>query len=313
MFAYTVRRILVAIPTLWIALTMIFILVRVVPGDPTAAIMGDYISEEGVQTLRHQMGLDRPLTEQYIKYLYGFCRGDFGKSLITGGPVINEIKSALPHTLELTFGGLLVGIVTGIPLGVFLALKRNSVVDYLGRFFSLAGLSFPAFYTAVLLILVFSIKWDLLPVMGVGEEGNFASRIKHLILPSLTLGLLMMSYMTRITRSSMLDVLSADYVRTAHAKGLKRIKVISKHAFKNASIPLITVLGLYAGILIGSSVLTEIIFNRPGLGSLIVGAMLNRDYITITSVMTLYAAIVIIINLITDLSYGLIDPRIRYE
>jgi len=312
-FAYTVRRVLAAIPTLWVALTMIFILVRVIPGDPSAAIMGDYISEEGVQTLKHQMGLDRPLIEQYVEYLYGFCRGDFGKSLITGCSVIEEIKSALPHTLELTLLGLLVGIVTGIPLGVFLALKRNSIVDYLGRFFSLAGLSFPVFYTAVLLILLFSIKCDLLPVMGVGEEGNFASRIQHLILPSLTLGLLMMSYMTRITRSSILDVLNADYIRTAHAKGLKLKKVIFKHALKNASISLITVVGLYASILIGSSVMTEIVFSRPGLGSLIVGAMFNRDYILITSVMTIYAAIVIIINLITDLSYGLIDPRIRYE
>ena len=313
MLYHAIRRIMMFIPTLWIALTIIFILVRVVPGDPTAAIMGDYITEEGVQTLKRQMGLDRPLIEQYFKYLYDLIRGDFGRSLVTDGPVIDQLKTALPHTLELTFCGILVGIVTGIPLGLFLALKRNTVWDYLGRFFSLAGLSFPVFYTAILLILVFSIKLDLLPVMGVGEDGDWVDRLRHLILPSLTLGLLMMSYLTRITRSSMLDVLGADYVRTANAKGLKRKKVIVKHAFKNACIPIVTVLGLYTGILIGSSVLTEIIFNRPGLGSLIVGAMQNRDYITITSVMTLYAGLVITINLITDLSYGFIDPRIRYE
>lgn len=313
MLAYSIRRILMAIPTLWIALTMIFILVRVIPGDPTAAIMGDYISEEAVQTLKRQMGLDRPMIEQYFQYLWDLLHGDFGDSLITGTPVMDELASALPHTLQLTFGGLLVGLVTGVPLGLFLALRRNTIWDYLGRFFPLAGLSFPAFYTAILLMLVFSIHLGWLPVMGVGEEGNLWDRFLHLILPSLTLGLLMMSYMTRITRSSMLDVLGADYVRTAKAKGLRRKKVIFKHAFKNTSIPLVTVLGLYAGILIGSSVMTEIIFNRPGLGSLIVGATLNRDYITITSVMTLYAAIVIFINLLTDLSYGLIDPRIRYE
>jgi ABC-type dipeptide/oligopeptide/nickel transport system permease component len=313
MLSHAIRRILMFIPTLWIALTIIFLLVRVVPGDPTAAIMGDYITEEGVQTLKRQMGLDRPLIEQYFKYLYDLIRGDFGRSLVTDGPVIDQLKTALPHTLELTFCGILVGMVTGIPLGLFLALKRNTVWDYLGRFFSLAGLSFPVFYSAILLILVFSIKLDLLPVMGVGEDGDWVDRLRHLVLPSLTLGLLMMSYLTRITRSSMLDVLGADYVRTATAKGLKRKKVIAKHAFKNACIPIVTVLGLYTGIHIGSSVLTEIIFNRPGLGSLIVGAMQNRDYITTTSVMTLYAGLVITINLITDLSYGFIDPRIRYD
>jgi ABC-type dipeptide/oligopeptide/nickel transport system permease component len=233
--------------------------------------------------------------------------------LITGSPVIKELKTALPHTLELTFCGILIGMVAGIPLGLFLALRRNTLWDYLGRFFSLAGLSFPSFYTAIILMLVFSIQLDLLPVMGVGEEGDVADRLRHLILPSCTLGLLMMSYLTRITRSSVLDVLGSDYIRTAHAKGLKQKKVIFKHAFKNASVPIVTVLGMYVGILIGSSVMTEIVFSRPGLGSLIVGSMLNRDYITVTSIMTIYAAMVILINLVTDLSYGLIDPRIRYQ
>lgn len=313
MIAYAIRRILMAIPTLWVALTMIFILVRVIPGDPTSAVMGDYVTEKSLEVLKKQMGLDLPLIEQYGLYLYNFIRGDFGNSLITGAPVLKELKNALPHTLELTFTSLLIGMFTGIPLGIFLALKRNSFWDYLGRFFSLAGLSFPSFYIAVLLILLFSMKLDLLPVMGVGSAGDFWDRMHHLVLPSLTLGLLMMSYLTRMTRSTMLDVLGADYIRTAHAKGLRRIKVIFKHALKNASVSIVTVLGIYAGILIGSSVMTEIIFNRPGLGSLIVGSMLNRDYITINSIMTVYAAIVIFINLITDLSYGLIDPRIRYE
>jgi ABC-type dipeptide/oligopeptide/nickel transport system permease component len=313
MIFYAIRRVLMAIPTLWVALTMIFILVRVIPGDPTMAVMGDYVTEKSIQVLKQQMGLDRPLIEQYGRYLYNFIRGDFGNSLITGSPVLKELKNALPHTLELTFFGLLIGVVTGIPLGIFLAMKRNTFWDYLGRFFSLAGLSFPSFYIAVLLIFIFSMKLDLLPVMGVGASGDFWDRMHHLVLPAFTLGLLMMSYLTRMTRSTMLDVLGADYIRTAHAKGLKKLKVILKHALKNASVSIVTVLGIYAGILIGSSVLTEIIFSRPGLGSLIVGSMLNRDYITVTSIMTVYAAIVILINLVTDLSYGLIDPRIRYE
>lgn len=313
MLYFTVRRVLMAIPTLWVALTMVFILVRVIPGDPTTAVMGDYVTDQSLEVLKRQMGLDLPIIEQYGVYLYNIFRGDFGNSLITGGPVLNELKSALPHTLELTFSSLLIGIITGIPLGIFLALKRNSFWDYLGRFFSLAGISFPSFYIAILLIMLFSMKLDLLPVMGVGPAGDFGARMRHLILPSLTLGLLMMSYITRMTRSTMLDVLGSDYIRTAHAKGLKKKMVVYKHALKNASVSIVTVLGLYAGILIGSSVMTEIIFNRPGLGSLIVGSMLQRDYITVTSVMTVYAAIVIFINLITDLSYGLIDPRIRYN
>jgi glutathione transport system permease protein len=177
----------------------------------------------------------------------------------------------------------------------------------------LAGLSFPPFYTAILLILIFAIKLDVLPVTGVGEPGDWASRIKHLILPSFSLGLLMMSYITRVTRSSVLEVMGMDYVRTAEAKGLRKNRVIVKHIFKNALIPLVTVIGLYVGILIGSSVMTEIVFNRPGLGSLLVGAMMDRDYITITSVMTVYSIIVIIVNLVTDLCYGFIDPRITYD
>jgi ABC-type dipeptide/oligopeptide/nickel transport system permease component len=311
MIDFVLRRLLMAIPTLWVTLTVIFLLVRVIPGDPTAIIMGSYLSEENVKTLKRQMGLDRPMAVQYVDYLSRFCQFDFGKSLITGTPVLKEIETALPHTLELTGCSLIVGIVTGIPLGLLLAFRRNTIIDYLGRFFSLGGISFPVFYSAILSILFFSIRLDLFPTMGVGKEGDWGSRIQHLVLPSLTLGLLMMSYLTRITRSATLDILNEDYVRTAYAKGLKGRKIIFKHVFKNASIPVITVLGMYTGILIGSSVVTEIIFHRPGLGSLIVGAMLNRDYIVITSVMTLYAAIVILINLITDLSYGLIDPRMR--
>jgi ABC-type dipeptide/oligopeptide/nickel transport system permease component len=311
MIAFIVRRLLMAIPTLWITLTVVFLRVRVIPGDPTAVIMGSYLSEENMKTLKRQMGLDRPLAVQYVDYLVHFCQFDFGKSLITGTPVLKEIQTALPHTLELTGCSLLLGIFTGIPLGLLLAFRRNTLIDYLGRFLSLGGISLPVFYSAILFILVFSIRLDLLPTMGVGKEGNLWSRLQHLILPSLTLGLLMMSYLTRITRSATLDVLNEDYVRTAYAKGLRSKEIIFKHVFKNASIPVITVIGMYTGILIGSSVVTEIIFHRPGLGSLIVGAMLNRDYIVITSVMTLYAAMVILINLITDLSYGLIDPRVR--
>ncbi len=226
MLAYAVRRILMALPTLWIALTMVFVLVRVIPGDPTAAIMGDYLTKETVQLLRRQMGLDLPLWEQYLRYLSAFVQGDFGRSLVTGVPVAKQLAAALPHTLVLTAAGLLLGLVSGVPLGLLLALRRNTLIDYLGRFFSLAGLSFPSFYISVLLILVFSLELDWLPVMGAGADGDLPDQLAHLVLPALTLGLLMMSYFTRITRASFLDILGSDYVRTARAKGLPRKLVL---------------------------------------------------------------------------------------
>lgn len=313
MFTYALRRILIAIPTLWLVLTLVFLLVRVIPGDPALVVLGDYATEETLREFRHEMGIDRPLSIQYFEYLVNFVRGDLGRSMINQQPIIRQLKVALPYTLDLTISGIIIGIILGIPVGCILALKRNSWLDYLGRILSLAGLSIPAFYLGILLIVWFSIKIDIFPVSGGGDFSDIGSRISHLALPAFSLGIIMMAYIVRITRSSMLEVISSDYIRTAEAKGLKMKKVIAKHALKNAMIPVASVIGIYAAILIGSSVVTEIVFNRPGLGTLIVGAVKQRDYNVLQSIMTVYATIVVLLNLLTDLSYGFFDPRIKYE
>jgi ABC-type dipeptide/oligopeptide/nickel transport system permease component len=313
MVHFILRRLLLSVPFLWCLLTLIFIAIRIIPGDPTAAVLGSYASEESIKSLKHQMGLDKPVYLQYLTYLSDLSRGNLGKSLVTGQPIAKQLWSVLPYTLDLTFGGILIGILFGIPLGILLALKRNSLIDYLGRVISLTGISLPIFYLAILLLIFFGVRLNLFPVSGGGDLHRLSSRIHHLILPAFTLGVLMMAYLTRITRSSMLEVLKSDYVRTAKAKGLKEKKVIVKHAFKNTLIPVISLLGIYTGILIGSSVMTEIVFNRPGLGSLLIGALMQRDYTTTQSVLTVYACFIVLINLLTDVSYGLVDPRIKFD
>ncbi|MCD6321096.1 ABC transporter permease [Candidatus Bipolaricaulota bacterium] len=313
MFGYAVRRILVSFPILLVVLTVVFVLVRVAPGDPARAILGDYASEEAVQALRKRMGLDKPLWEQYVEFLWGLVRGDLGRSLISGVPVAKQVAYALPYTLELTFSGILIGVIFGVPLGIYTALRRNRLPDYLGRTFSLVGLSFPTFYLGILLMLLFAVELRLFPTMGGGRPGDLVDRLRHLFLPALTLGLIMTAYITRMSRSAMLNVLNEDYVRTARAKGLGETKVIFRHALKNALIPIISVIGVYSIVLIGGSIMVEIVFSRPGLGKLMVGAMMQRDYITLQSIMVIYSGFVVVLNLLTDLSYGLVDPRVKYE
>lgn len=313
MVSYTVRRVLIGIPILFAVLTLVFLLVRVAPGDPAVAALGDYASQEAVQALREKMGLNAPLWIQYLRFLSGLVRGDLGKSLISGYPVASQVGRVLPYTLQLTISGILVGSILGIPLGIITALYRNTLLDYLGRTFSLAGLSVPAFYLGIILMLLFSIKLGLFPVVGGGEWSNIGDNLHHLFLPALTLGLLMTAYITRMARSSLLNVLREDYIQTARSKGLKERLVIYKHALRNALVPIISVIGVYSVVLIGSSVMTEVVFSRPGLGKMMVGAMKQKDYMVLQSIMVIYAGFVVIINLVTDLVYGFIDPRIRYD
>ena len=313
MFQYAVRRILQSIPILFVVLTLVFVVVRVLPGDPAVAALGDYASKEAVEALRVKLGLNAPLWLQYLRFLGNLAQGDLGRSAITGYAVGRQVVRVLPHTIELTFSAIILGYILGIPLGISAAVKRNSFVDYFNRVFSLLGLSVPAFYLGILLILVFSIKLKAFPVVGAGDFSDLSANLRHLFLPALALGLLMTAYVTRMTRSSMLDVLREDYVRTAQAKGLVDRVVLYKHVLRNALIPIVALGGLYAVVLIGSSVMIEIVFSRPGLGKLMVGAIKQRDYTTLQSVMVIYAVIVVIINLLTDLIYGFIDPRIKYK
>jgi peptide/nickel transport system permease protein len=313
MFKYIVRRLLLGIPTLLAVLTLVFVIVRVLPGDPAKAALGDYASQEAVEALQVKMGLDKPLWEQYGVYMVSLVRGDLGSSLITGKSVSEQIRFALPYTLQLTFTSVLLGIAVGVPLGILTALNRNGAMDYLGRTFSLAGLSVPAFYLGILLLLVFSVKLQWFPVVGGGEQGDPRSLIYHLVLPATTLGLIMTAYVTRFSRSAMLNVMGEDYVRTARAKGLGERVVMVRHALRTALIPIMSIIGILTVGLIGSSVMTEVVFSRPGLGKMMVGAMKQRDYTTLQSVMVIYAFIIVIVNVLVDVLYSVVDPRVRYD
>ncbi|MFQ6002582.1 MAG: ABC transporter permease, partial [Candidatus Zixiibacteriota bacterium] len=292
MIGYIIRKILVAIPTIFVAVTIIFLMMRVIPGDPATAALGNYASEKAVQALKERMGLNRPIYIQYFDY------GDLGKSFVNRNPVAPLIRKVLPYTIDLTLSGILIGIILGIPLGIITAVKRNSMADYIGRTLSLAGLSFPAFYSGLLLMLVFAVYLNLFPSIGGGDLNNVGDRLYHLALPALNLGLIMTAYITRMTRSTMLEVIQQDYISTARAKGLSENTVIIKHALKNALISVITVIGLYVGILIAGSVMSEIIFSRPGLGKLLIGAMKNRDYNMMQSILVMITGIIVVVNLI---------------
>lgn len=313
MFQYAIRRTFLILPTLWAVVTVVFFLIRIVPGGPAVAALGTYASEEQIRTLEHQMGLDKPIMVQYATYLADLCRGNLGKSLITQRPVVKEIAQALPYTIDLTVAGMVLGILMGVPIGIFTALRRNKLPDYMGRVFSLTGISMPEFYLGILLMYVFAVKLDLFPVIGGGDLSDWGSRLYHLVLPAFTLGIIMTSFISRMTRSSMLNVIGEDYVRTARAKGVSERMVVYKHALRNALIPTTTVIGLYAGILMGGSVLTEIVYSRPGLGKMMVFAVKDRDYMTLQTVIVIFSAAVFFLNLLTDILYSLIDPRIQYR
>lgn len=313
MLQFVVRRLLSAVPTLLAVMTMVFVLVRIVPGDPAQTILGDQASAEALQIMRERLGLDRPLVEQYAEFMAGALTGDWGQSMVTGKPVLSEILRVLPYTIELTVVSLIIGAVIGIPLGAWSALHRNEWIDYVTRIGSLLGLSFPAFVSAILLLIAFAIQLRWFPVISAGGRENLVDWARNLALPALNLGLIMAAYITRVTRSSMLGTLGEDYIRTAHAKGVPANVVVWRHGMRNALIPVVTVVGLYLGILIGNSVLTEIVFNRPGLGKLIVGALAQRDYTLLQGLMVIYTFVIVVVNLLTDLTYGLIDPRVKYQ
>jgi peptide/nickel transport system permease protein/glutathione transport system permease protein len=312
MIRFVARRLLAAVPTLLAVLTLVFVLVRIVPGDPALVILGDQATPDALAALRTRLGLDLPLWRQYVVFLAAIVQGDFGTSMVTGRPVWTEVAAVLPHTLDLTVASMLFGVLLGVPAGVWAALHRNGPVDYALRIFSLLGLSFPVFVFGIYLLLAFALHLRWFPVIGAADLVNIPDRLHKLVLPTITLGLVMAAYITRVTRSAMLQVLGEDYVRTARAKGVPARLVIRRHALRNALIPVITVVGLYVGILIGNSVLTEIVFNRPGLGKVIVGALNQRDYTTLQGLMVIYCLLIVLVNLATDLTYGLVDPRVKH-
>jgi ABC-type dipeptide/oligopeptide/nickel transport system permease component len=312
MARYIASRLILAIPTVLAVLTLVFFVVRVIPGDPATAALGDYASQEAVEALQEKMGLNEPLYVQYFTFLGDLLRGDLGTSMITGKEISELIKQVLPYTLELTFTAILIGTIMGVPLGIYTARHVNTTVDYVGRVTSLAGLSVPAFYLGILIMLLFSYKIPILPAVGGGELGDWKSNLSHLILPALTLGLIMTASVTRLTRSAMLNVLKDDYIRTARSKGLNERSVVFQHALRAALVPIVSIIGIWAASLVADSVLTETVFARPGLGKMLVSAIMQRDYTALQSVMVVYALFVVGINLITDIIYSFVDPRIAH-
>jgi peptide/nickel transport system permease protein len=302
-------RLVQLIPTTLGALVLVFFLMRVLPGDPAAAMLGTSATAQAVADLHSQLGLDKPLTEQFADYVIGLAQLDLGRSLAVRQPVIALLGQALLPTLLLTLGGTLVSVAVGVPLGVLAALKRGTWLDYLASVGALLGISIPVFVWGLLLLLAFSLQWPILPSAGAGNTPVDVAR--SLILPSIATGFFQVGLVARITRSSLLSVLSNDYVRTARAKGLSGPEVIGGHALRNALIPVLTVIGLNAGTLLGGAVVAETVFTRPGLGRLILDAIAARDYPVIQGVMIVSVVLVVLLNLATDLLYTAADPRVR--
>jgi len=301
---YVLRRLLLAVPTVFGVITLVFLLIHLVPGDPVDVMLGETARAADKVRLRHQLGLDRPLPVQYARYLRHLAAADLGRSLHSGRPVRRMIVARYPATLELAAGALLVAVLLAAPLGVIAAARPGSPLDALCRGVAIAGASMPNFWLGPLLILIFAIALEWAPVSGRGG-------LQHLALPALTLGMGMAAVLTRMLRATLLDRLGDDYIRTARAKGASEPRVLLTHALRNAVLPVVTVLGLQAGALLAGAIITETIFAWPGIGRLTLLAIQTRDYPLVQGCMLVIALTYVIINLCTDLLYGVIDPRLR--
>lgn len=306
MFTYALRRLFIAVPTLFGVVLLVFLMVRLAPGDPAVLLAGEFATPETLEAIRARYGLDRPLPEQFLIYLGALLQGDLGESARSRRPVLQELKTYFPNTVELASAAILVALLTGIPLGILAALRPGSGLDLGVMVLALIGVSMPVFWFGLLAILIFSVQLGWFPVAGKGT-------LAHLVLPAITLGVNATALLARMTRGALLEVLSQDYIRTARAKGLSERVVILKHALRNALIPVVTVAGLEFGTLLAGAVITETIFAWPGLGQLLVGSILARDYPVVQGAVLLVATTFILVNLLVDLLYAWIDPRVRYD
>jgi dipeptide transport system permease protein len=335
MFKFLLKRLALTIPTFVALMFVTFVAIRLVPGDPIEARVGERgIDPERLAYFRKELGLDQPVWKQFLDYCWSLLHGDFGTSLVSSEKVLTEFLTLFPATLELAFFGILFASLVGVPSGAVAAVKRGSWFDQTLMSVSVAGYSMPIFWWGLLLIMLVSVNWGLLPVSGridpikfyfepvtgfmlidswlSGQEGAFLDAVKHLILPAIVLGTVPLAIIARMTRSSMLEVLSEDYVRTARAKGLSEGRVYGLHALRNALIPVVTVIGLQVGTLMGGAVLTETIFSWPGVGKWLIESIGRRDYPALQGGVMLVSTIVILVNLMVDLLYGVINPRIRH-
>jgi len=308
---YFLLRLADAVPTIWLVLTLVFIAMRILPGDPAVAALGDMALPEQLAEFRERMGLNVPLWHQYLNFLGGVLTLDFGQSYMNGASVLGLIARNLPYTIELTLVALVMGVAAGVPLGVLAATNRNKLPDSGVRVFSLIGYAIPDFYLGALLLIVFALNLGWFPINGAGE--GFLDRMHHIFLPALTLAFVKAAFIGRLTRTSLLEVLGKDYIRTARAKGAREPRVIYRHGLRNALLPLTTGMGLSLLATLSGSVAIELVFNRPGIGRLLISAISERDYGVIQGGVIVFALIVVLINLLMDLLYIVIDPRIRVQ
>lgn len=313
MFAYIIRRLIATVPVMGVVALFVFSLLYLAPGDPAAVIAGDLATADDIARIHAKLGLDEPFLLRFGHWLWGVLHGDLGVSIFTNLPVAQLIGQRIEPTAALTLTTLVVTVVFAVPLGVIAAWKVGSWIDRLVMLVAVLGFSLPSFVLAYLLVLGFSVELPWLPVQGyVSFRDGFGPFIAHLILPSITLGLIYGALIARITRASMLEVLSQDYIRTAEAKGLGQGAVLMRHALKNAAVPIATVIGIGVALLISGVIVTETVFAIPGIGRLTVDAILRRDYPIIQGVILLFSAAYVLVNLAVDISYTLLDPRVRY-
>ncbi len=314
MIPYILRRLFATIPVMVVVAVFVFFLLRFAPGDPAAIIAGEDATTEAIAAIRAKLGLDRPVLEQFAIWLLGMLSGDFGTSIFSNLPVTRLIAQRVEPTLALTLSTLVVAVVLAIPLGVLAAARAHRLTDRLVMVFAVMGFAMPVFLIGYVLIFVFSMQLGWLPVQGyVPLAQGVWPWAERLILPSLALGITYMALIARVTRASMLEVLSQDYIRTANSKGLATSRVLLLHALKNAAVPIVTVIGIGVALLISGVVITETVFNIPGLGRLTVDAVLKRDYPIVQGLIIVFAGVKVVVNLIVDITYAFLDPRIRYE
>lgn len=332
MISYIIKRLFWAIPTLLGVSILVFLMVHLAPGDPALVILGEHASKDSVEALREQMGLNKPLIEQYFMFVTNAIQGNFGVSIVSGDEVWNEFIQRFPATIELSVVAMFLAVILGLFAGILSAVKRYSIFDYTAMSTALAGVSMPVFWLGLMLIYFFSVKLGWLPVSGrLGYEYDidevtgfflidslimedyeaFWDALKHLILPAFALGTIPMAIIARMSRASMIEVMKEEYIRTAKAKGCSKKQVILVHALKNALLPVLTVIGLMLGTLFAGAILTETTFSWPGIGKWLVNAVNQRDFPTIQSTTLIIASIFVIINLIVDVLYAVVNPRIR--
>lgn len=303
---FLARRLVLTIPVLIGVATLVFSLIHLIPGDPAQAMLGEAAPQADVEELRHRLGLDRPLIEQYRLFLQGLIKGDLGTSLRTGQPVTDQIVERMPATFELAAAAMLVAIAFAMPLGIIAAVRRGTAIDHAAMTVSLAGVSVPNFWLGPLLAIIFAVDLGWLPVSG---RGTWA----HLVLPAVSLGAALAAILARMTRATMLEELREQYVQAARARGVSRVRAVLRHAFRNSLIPVVTLLGLQFGAVLTGAVITETIFAWPGIGRLLIQSIGFRDYPLVQGCILLIALTYVGVNLLTDMLYGVLDPRIRYE